>query len=264
MEVLAAIGWALVLTLAATTTLALLHAHRATTRCRVLDQELRDRERLPATISHEIRTPLALVKGAAELLAEQTPGELNDVQVSFVETITENTQQVIDIAESFLTDLRLASTEPLTLAEVDVRAVVAEAAREMRRISAVPIHVDASGGVRPIHGDAGLIRQLVWNLVGNASRHTLGGGVVTVRVSDAEDEGALVTVIDQGEGMSDEDRERLFVPFVTGSSRRVGTGIGMSVAKRIVDAHGGRIMVDTSPGRGTMVHVLLRRNACSP
>ncbi|WP_297739411.1 sensor histidine kinase KdpD [uncultured Tessaracoccus sp.] len=228
-----------------------------------VEAELLQRDWAPATVSHEIRTPLALVKGAAELLAEQLPGKLNDVQRRFVETITENTQQVIDIAESFLIDVRLAGSEPLTVGTVDVRAVVAEAARGMRRIASAPIHVDAEGGMRPIQGDAGLIRQLVWNLVNNAVRHSPEGGVVTVRVADAEESGALITVMDSGEGMSAEDRKNLFAPFVTGSARRVGTGIGMSVAKRIVDAHGGQIMVDSAPGKGTMVHVLMPGVSCS-
>ena len=263
MMVLCILGWAGAVALAVVAVHEIRRRRLAQQDVSRLEAELQQREWAPATVSHEIRTPLALVKGAAELLAEQSPGKLNDLQRRFVETITENTQQVIDIAESFLTDLRLAGSEPLTFGSVDVRAVVAETARGMRRIAAVPIRVDAEGGMRPIQGDAGLIRQLVWNLVNNAVRHTEPGGVVTVRVSDAEESGALITVIDEGEGMSADDRARLFVPFATGSSRRVGTGIGMSVAKRIVDAHGGQIMVDSSPGKGTMVHVVLGGTSCS-
>lgn len=224
--------------------------------------ELKSREQRPAIIAHEIRTPLALVRGAAELLAEQTPGPLNERQAGFVETITENVQQVIDIAENFISQVRLDDNPGLQSLElVDVRDVVYEAARQMRRITSVPIRVDARGGAVSIFTEPQLIRQLVWNLVNNAIRHAGDGVAVTVRVTPSEDGGLLLAVGDTGTGMSQDDLESLFTPFATGSSRRPGSGIGMLVTKKIVEAHGGSIMVDSESGYGTAILVSLPRSA---
>nr|WP_182354399.1 HAMP domain-containing sensor histidine kinase [Flaviflexus huanghaiensis] len=225
-----------------------------------LSRELKARQKRPAIISHEIRTPLALVRGAAELLAEQTPGPLNERQVDFVETITENVQQVIDIAENFISQVRLEDDPSIQTYElVDVRGVVYDAAREMRRITSVPIRVDARGGLVPIYTEPQLIRQLVWNLVNNAIRHAGEGVAVIVRITPSEDGGALLSVGDTGAGMSEADLESLFTPFATGSSRRPGSGIGMLVTRKIVEAHGGTIMVDSEEGCGTAVLVSLPR-----
>lgn len=225
---------------------------------------LESREKRPAIIAHEIRTPLALVRGAAELLAEQSPGPLNERQVDFVETITENVQQVIDIAENFISQVRLDDNPNLqALTLVDVREVVYEAAREMRRITSVPIRVDARGGIVPIYTEPQLIRQLVWNLVNNAIRHAGDGVAVMVRVTPSEDGGVLLSIGDTGSGMSEKDLESLFTPFATGSSRRPGSGIGMLVTRKIVEAHGGSIMVDSESGFGTAVLVSLPRGGAA-
>jgi len=225
-----------------------------------LAADLAAREKRPAIIAHEIRTPLALVSGAAELLAEQTPGPLNDRQVEFVETITENVQQVIDIAENFISQVRLDDNPRLHTHDlVDVREVVYETARSMRRITRVPIRVDARGGMVPIYTEPHLIRQLVWNLVNNAIRHAGPGITVMVRITPGDDGGAPLSVGDSGSGMSEADLETLFTPFATGSSRRPGSGIGMLVTRKIVEAHGGSIMVDSEDGYGTAILVWLPR-----
>lgn len=229
---------------------------RGAERIAALEAERTQRERRPAIISHEIHTPLALVRGAAELLAEQRSGRLTGVQAEFVATIIENTQQISGIAENFLADVRLDAAD-LAREQVDVRAVVASAARELRQIAPVPIRVDARGGTLTIWADGQLIRQVVWNLVNNAVRHTGADATVTVRVTESEGGGALISVSDDGSGMSEADLRGLFTLFETGSTGRPGSGIGMSVTQKIVHAHGGKVLVDSLVGRGTAVHVLL-------
>ncbi|MFC5370461.1 sensor histidine kinase [Arcanobacterium bovis] len=223
-------------------------------------KELKDRndylEKRPAMISHEIRTPLSLVQGAAELMAEETPGPLNELQRSFIETISENSRQAIDIAENFLIDLNM-DIRPLQLQEIDIRAIVADTAKEIRKIFPIRIDVDAAGGLLPIYADKQLIRQLIWNLINNAARHAHSDNPVTVRIENGEGSGAHISIIDRGEGMSDVDLEKLFTPFSSGSTRRPGSGIGMMVSKKIVDAHEGKILVDSAQGIGTVIHVLL-------
>ena len=137
-----------------------------------------------------------------------------------------------------------------------MRDVVYETARNLRKVTSVPIHVDARGGPMPIASDPKLIRQLVWNLVNNAARHA-GRMPVSVRISPSESGGVLLSVNDSGSGMGEEDLKKLFTPFATGSSRRSGSGIGMMVTKQIVEAHGGKIMIDSEKGYGTAVLVAL-------
>ena len=253
MEYLALIGWSFCVLLA----LLYVRERRRSARLEAEAAESR-REALartnrPAVLAHEIRTPLTLVKGAGEILEEGMAGPLDDKQRQFLRTMTSNTQRVIDLAESLLTDLKLSSNEEI----VDVREVVASTAREMRRIADVPIRVDAPGGVLEIRANAPMIRQLMWNLLNNSLRHASADGAVVVSVAADEDGGALIAVEDSGPGIPEDEQDALFEPFTSGSAPNPGTGIGMMVAERIVAAHAGRIMVDSLEGRGTVVHVRL-------
>ncbi|MFT3942611.1 MAG: HAMP domain-containing sensor histidine kinase [Ancrocorticia sp.] len=213
-------------------------------------------------MSHEIRTPLSLVRGAAELLAEETPGPLNPTQAMFVSTIAENTRLVIDMAEDFLLATRFhTGTVTVHPEPLDIRAIVSETAREVRRFLGTEIHVDAAGGILPMESDERLVRQMVWNLVNNAARHAGHDSVITLRIRERSEGGCLLSVIDDGVGLSDEEQRRLFEPFATGSSRRPGSGLGMMVVQQIVSALGGRIMIDSDTGVGTAVMIQLPARA---
>ncbi|MGO1285792.1 MAG: sensor histidine kinase [Brachybacterium sp.] len=206
-------------------------------------------------LSHEIRTPLTLVKGAADLLAEETPGPLNSTQRYFVETIVDNTSLVVSMAEDFLLEARLETGAPtLDRAAVDIRALVRETVLELRRIRNATLHLDSRGEPLVLDVDRAMIRQVLWNLINNAVRHAGPDAEVTVRV-DATTEGATVTVADDGEGMDPQQREQLFSPHVSGHAQ--GTGLGMGVIRQIVAAHGGRVVIDSLVRRGTRILVVL-------
>lgn len=252
------LGWGICL-------IAMLLAAMSLVRLRTLrreNRELRDQvaelDRRPAVVSHEIRTPLALVRGAAELLAEQTPGPLNATQAAFVATISDNTQLVIDMAEDFLLAARFeAGSVNVNPELVDIRGVVAEASRHVRRILGTPIRVDASGGVLPIVTDKRLVRQMLWNLINNAARHAGPDSAIQVQVRELADGGCTVAVVDDGKGLSEKELKKLFTPFATGSSRRPGSGLGMMIVREVAASLGGRIMIDTDEGRGTAIMVQL-------
>ncbi|QWW19746.1 HAMP domain-containing histidine kinase [Schaalia sp. 19OD2882] len=250
-------GWSFAVVLALALWATWLRLRRSERARRAAEEELRVHTNRPAVIAHEIRTPLALIRGAGELLEEGLAGDLNDQQSHFVHTITQNTQQVIDLTESIITDLKLSTAGSLVTEVVDVRDIVATTAREMRRITATPIHVDATGGVLAIRANAPMLRQVVWNLMNNALRHAHPDTTVTVSVSGTEDGGAQITVEDRGSGIPEDEQQAIFAPFETGSTHQGGSGIGLMVSQRIVKAHGGRILVDSLPERGTVVHVVL-------
>lgn len=206
-------------------------------------------------LSHEIRTPLTLVKGAGELLAEETPGPLTAEQRYFVDTIVDNTSLVIGLAEGFLLEARVEGGElQLDRTAVDVRALVRETVLELRRIRRAELRLDSRGEPLVLELDRAMIRQVLWNLVNNAIRHAGPDAHVTVHV-DATAEGATIAVADDGPGMDTEQRRDLFAAHTSG--HREWTGLGMGVIERIVTAHGGRIVVDTLVQRGTRILVVL-------
>ncbi|MGO1318895.1 MAG: sensor histidine kinase [Galactobacter sp.] len=252
------VPWALVAALlGGLVTLGIL-LRRARSRLRTVEDGLAELSRQPAVISHEIRTPLALVRGAAELLAEGTPGPLTPIQSKFVNTISENTQVVIDMAENMLTTAKLeAGTFRPAMDLVDISEVVSRCAREVRRVLRTKIRVEAAGGMLPAVTDENLVRQLVWNLVNNAARHA--GDSASITISVREDPGGMcmLAVSDNGQGMSEEERGRLFVPFSTGHGQRPGSGLGMMVVKRITEVLGGTVLVDTEQGAGTSIVVVI-------
>jgi two-component system OmpR family sensor kinase len=254
--------WILVGLSCAALAVTLLVLNRTRARLRACRDELTELRRHPAVVSHEIRTPLALVRGAAELLEEGTPGPLTPVQERFVGTISDNTQIVIDMAENMLTAAKFDSGTLRPGSDlVDLRAVVSTCAREIRRILGTPIHVEASGGMLPVLADENLIRQLVWNLVNNAARHAGDSATVFVTVREDPAGGCTLVVSDNGQGMDAEERRRLFSPFATGHGSRPGTGLGMMVVKRIAETYGGRVLVETDQGIGTSVVVVLPMRA---
>lgn len=206
-------------------------------------------------LSHEIRTPLTLVKGAADLLAEETPGPLTAAQRYFVDTIVDNTSLVVGMAEDFLLEARLEGGTPtLDLASVDIRELVRETVLELRRIRDADLNLDSRGEPLVLEVDRAMIRQVLWNLLNNAVRHAGPGAEVTVRV-ESTSEGATITVADDGEGISPDQREELFSAHSSGHPQ--GTGLGMGVIRRIVDAHGGRVVVDSLVRRGTRILIVL-------
>lgn len=206
-------------------------------------------------LSHEIRTPLTLVKGAADLLAEETPGPLNSTQRYFVDTIVDNTSLVVGMAEDFLLEARLETGAPtLDLASVDIRELVRETVLELRRIRSADLDLDSRGEPLVLDVDRPMIRQVLWNLLNNAVRHAGPGAAVTVQV-ESTSEGATIAVADDGEGISPDQREELFSPRSSGHPQ--GTGLGMGVIRRIVDAHGGRVVVDSLARRGTRILIVL-------
>ncbi|SPF69046.1 histidine kinase [Propionibacterium ruminifibrarum] len=216
---------------------------------------VRRRMERPQIFSHEVRTPLALIRGATELLLEGTPGPLTERQREFVETIADNTAQMTQLSETMLTEARIeAQLLTLRRERVEVRSLVRQAVSELRHFTRIPIELDNTGARISLDGDPALLRQALWNLVNNAVRHAGPGATISVQVSEA-DETAVIAVTDDGAGMTDSDRARLFQPFSSppGENDRHGTGLGMLVAQRVIAAHGGRLLIDTIDGRGTSI-----------
>jgi two-component system sensor histidine kinase HydH len=199
---------------------------------------------MSAVLAHEIRNPLASLKGNAQLLARALP-EGDKTRAKADRVVTEALR-----LETLTNDLlEFARTGALSREPTDPTALLREAASGM----AVEIETDRAPASWPL--DRERIRQVLSNLLENAAWASSG---VPVRARVGLESGALVyTVRDRGPGIPEEDLPRIFEPFFT--RRSDGTGLGLAVAKRIVDLHGGTIAASNPPGGGAEMRVTLPR-----
>ncbi|PPB48609.1 sensor histidine kinase [Arthrobacter pityocampae] len=204
-----------------------------------------------SVVSHEIRTPLALIRGAADLLAERSPGPLTDSQARFVTTISGNCHAVIALAEDLLTQARIdAGMFELHLHRVNLRTLASTVIGELRQLHPTQFALDCPGAPPRVWADGALIRQAMTNLINNAVAHATNASLITVRVVNADDQ-VLISVSDDGEGMEEDQRRELFTRFSSGRPLQDGTGLGLVITRQIVQMHGGDVFVDSTIGRGT-------------
>jgi two-component system, OmpR family, sensor kinase len=219
-----------------------------------LNRLLERRAEQVAALSHELRTPLSMIKGASDLLLEESPGPVTAMQRKFLRSVAQQSDQVIGLCEGLLVQAKIESglftprrelTDMSGLARDVVMAMRPLCAQRNQRIS-----LDTPQVVPMIAVDPGLVRQALTNLLSNAMRFTSNGGDIAVRVREIDD-GMVVYVSDDGDGMTREQRAQLFRRFATGRPLADGTGLGLVITKDIVELHGGAIMVDTTARRGT-------------
>ena len=217
---------------------------------------------LMARMSHDIRTPLNGVLGTVSLLgsmvADADQRRLLDVAARSGEHLIALIDEILDLARIETGRITLAPA-PLRLTELaeQVRAAHGRVA-EAKGID-FEVFCDA-GAARPRIGDGNRILEVLHNLVGNAVKFTEQGGV-EVRIRAPERAPVRIEVQDSGPGMSPEEAERLFEPFVQASpeiaDRYGGFGLGLAIVRRLVDLMAGTLTVDSSPGRGTAMTVVL-------
>jgi len=212
-------------------------------------------------LSHEIRTPLTLMRASLELLFDEPAGPLTEQQRTFLETVYQNEERIATLAQNLLTQARLESGvfSPKTQA-VDLRHIVRLVANDLRVLieqRSQQIRTYYPQVLPSVPADPALIRQVLINLIQNASHHTSEGGLIFVSIAK-NDYNLLVSVTDDGAGMGLEHRRQLFKRFSTsGANSGEGTGLGLIIVNQIVELHGGRIYVDTSLGRGTSFYFTL-------
>ena len=227
------------------------------TEVEALRQRVRQKDRLAAlgemaaTVAHEIRNPLGGLKGYASLLSRDVAPE--DPRARLVSKIMEGANQLELVVSDLLeytrpVQLRL---EPVNCAET-VAAVV-------RYLGDVPEGITVSSGVGDEHhvlADRLKLRQVLLNILQNAVQSIEGRG--EVRVSCGRDAGSTVlTVSDTGRGIAPDLLEKVFSPFYT--TREKGTGLGLAVAAKIIEAHGGKLWAESAEGNGSRFHIRLAR-----
>ena len=220
------------------------------TMARDLNQVDRQRRELVANVSHELRTPLAALCAVLENLVDGVAPRDPESLTAALHQAERTSHLVDDLLDLARVD---AGHAPLTPEPVSVRPLLDDAVAEARvlgRDVAYDVRVEPAGLV--VRADPARLRQLVANLLDNASRHSPAAGSVTVSATRSGDR-YLLEVHDQGPGVARADRERAFEPFgtLTANDGGGGTGLGLAIARWVTDLHGGSIsFVDPDPGRG--------------
>jgi signal transduction histidine kinase len=228
-----------------------------------LERLVRAEKELLANVSHELRTPLARIRVALELAAEGDPERARRHLAGIAGDLDELDRLVADVLAAARLDAAGPARLAVARAPVDPAALAAEAARRFEHLHpGRRLEVEVSPGLPPLPGDAALLRRLLANLLDNAAKYSEPPAPVALSVRAAEGGAGLVLEVrDRGIGIDPADLPRLFTPFFrTDRSRARGTGgvgLGLVLARRIAEAHGGGISVASEPGKGTTVTVKL-------
>jgi len=211
-----------------------------------------------ANVTHELRTPLNSVIGFAELLKDEVPGPLNAKQAAFAADILASGQRLLALVEGILEMSRLdtAGVE-IEREPVEISAALEErlaAHRQAAKARGVTIALDVAPGVGSAELGWNALRRMLDALIDNAVKFNREGGTVTVSAQRAA--GALeIAVADTGIGIAREDLPKLFKPLVQldgGLARRHGgVGLGLALARRLAELHGGTLEVASEPGKGS-------------
>jgi signal transduction histidine kinase len=214
-------------------------------------------------VSHELRTPLTAIKGYSELMLIGATGEVSPEQHQFLTTIHYHTDNLMNMVNTLLDFTEMEAWDGLQLHQypLELTTLVEEAVEpwrvEMER-KELTFEVDIAESLPKVNADTKRLTWVVVNLVRNAWQYTPEGGRVTVRLYQ-QDGKLTLDVEDTGTGIAEEDLERLFSRFYrVGSDTQVrGIGLGLYIAKAIIEAHGGEIRVVSEEGVGSTFTVLL-------
>ena len=216
-----------------------------------------------AMLSHEIRTPLTSMREAVDLVGSGAFGEVNEKQQQFLGIAEKEAVRLTDLLTRLMTVSRMES-QALEIAPEPVDcAELAASALERMAPAAENASITLSGDfpAEPVTCacDRGHIRQVLLNLVGNAVKFSPPGSAVEVRVR-RDGENVLFSVRDQGPGIPENERDLVFHKYYRDPGVREsvdGAGLGLAIARRIVDGHSGRMWLDSKPGHGSTFHFSL-------
>jgi PAS domain S-box-containing protein len=231
-----------------------------------LRQAIRARDDMMGIVSHDLRNPASAVKMLARsILAEAR--ERNDIPADVVERVEVTLQaaaQIDSLIQDLLDVTRLEagrlSVAPRNVAPLPLVEAALYSMRTLAESSGVALAATYEEELPMVYADPERVTQLLSNLVGNALKFTPAGGQVEVRVQPYG-EGVLVSVVDNGDGIPADQLPHVFERFFQVSSPRMGSrhgaGLGLPIARGIVEAHGGTIWIESADGRGTTVRFTL-------
>jgi signal transduction histidine kinase/DNA-binding response OmpR family regulator len=222
-----------------------------------LEVASRHKSEFLASMSHELRTPLNAIIGFSEVLLERMFGELNERQDEYLRDIWSSGKHLLELLNDILDLSKIeAGQMVLNRSQFAVRESLEyclSLVRERALKQGITLGLEAGPEVGLVDADRLRFRQVVLNLLSNAVKFTPDGGRVDVRAA-VQGQDLVVTVADTGVGVPAEDRQRIFNSFQQGarpSDQAEGTGLGLTLSKRIVEMHEGRIWVESEVGTGS-------------
>lgn len=231
---------------------------RQSERIIAVEEQLRRAERLStlgemaAVLAHEIRNPLGSIRGTAEILRDDYP--VGSPKHEFIDIQIRETERLNRVVEDFLRMARPQQSEmKLCSLREELETVVTLAAGSARG-QGIELVLEPIAGDLTLLGDGEKLRQAFLNILINALQATPQGGRVSIDARRV-DGSAVISFRDNGSGIGADALARIFEPFFT--TKTDGTGLGLAVTKKIIEAHGGSLKVESRPGEGTMVEITL-------
>ena len=217
------------------------------------------------TASHELRTPLTVMNSYIEMFEDGLLGNLTENQLEKLQIIHSQTDTMIRLVEDMLDTSRLESRKfKIKRSDLHVDNIARNAIDEISRLAALKEHnISLEMEKKPpvIRGDRQRIKQVFGNLLTNAIKYTPNKGTITVQLKNREND-ILVAIVDTGVGIANKDLDKIFEKFYIGEGRTLTgdagrMGLGLSIAKGIVEAHGGKIWAVSEPRRGSTFYFTL-------
>ena len=231
----------------------------------------RAKSQFVSTVSHELRTPLASIKASVGVLLTSMPEDTPDAVTRLLRNIDRSTQRLESMVVDLLDLARLQSGRvQLSLRQVNLAEVAGETITTIKPLSdAKGQTVTLAAPKRPllVQGDRQRLCQILLNLLSNAHKYTPDGGHISVKLSRRGPD-AVLAVEDDGPGIPADEQERIFERFYrredVSTQANVGTGLGLPIAKALVELHGGRIWLASEPGKGSTFFVSVPREGTPP
>ncbi len=225
-----------------------------------------------ANMSHELRTPLNAIIGFAELMHDGRIGPVSPEHKEYLGDILTSSRHLLQLINDVLDLSKVESgkmefhPEPLDLAQLVTE--VCDALRTLAAQKRIAVQAEIDPSVDGVTGDPGKLKQTLYNYLSNALKFTPDEGRVTVRVAAEGAETFRLEVEDTGVGIKPEDVSRLFVEFqqldASTAKKHQGTGLGLALTKRLVEAQGGQVGVRSTPGKGSVFFAVLPRGGVAP
>ncbi|HUT85020.1 MAG TPA: ATP-binding protein [Thermodesulfobacteriota bacterium] len=226
-----------------------------------------------SVVSHEMRTPLTSIKNSIEILMSGKTGEINEEQERFLQIADRNISRVVNIITNYLdlAKIELGKVE-FHFQAVHLKEFIATVYNDYlprAKEKGLNLFCEVPEGLPEITADPQRLEQVFVNLINNALKFTPEGGRITISAKTGEAPPGTtldtrfikVSIEDTGKGISEHEREHIFDKFYQGEStpaKTVGTGLGLSIARELIEAHGGKIHVESEPGKGSRFSFYLR------
>jgi len=228
-----------------------------------LEKKIKEKAEFTATIAHELKTPLTSIIASAGLLSEEIGGEAQEPQRRLIQNILHSAHilearlsELLDVTKAEVSRLQL-QLQPLHIESL-LQDVAWQIKPEIQR-KAQHLTLDLPDSLPIVEADANRLEQVLLNLLTNASKFTPEGKNITLRAKKRNDD-LIIEVQDSGIGISKENQARLFQPYYRVESDRQrypGLGLGLALAKQIVELHGGKIWVESELGKGSTFAISL-------